>query len=711
MESQGNGDHDITECYSCLRFSNSGSPLETPRPLKRNPSIRFPVVPAGSSSESVSDQKSPAFTKPPVPARSHYRPGSAQSGSFQNATFRRPGVTPLLIGSERNRSNSESILQATQNTRIKRMALVSKRTPELGVLNEANSSRNSFHLRGTSHGSVLKDKHGRAIRSAVGNGSSTPVSPIDELAQGTFIRRLSSVPEYRVDRPPADNVIEGARGLVFSLHLISPHVGALLSMINDDASPRPSLERVYYNASTHYERLDQEISNYDKVRGQDDKHRKRVAKSVRNACRACIVAYVQVGQLLARCSRQLIGKGDQRYIRTLLYLTYGSTIEGMNSFVNIKPALISSKSSQVNKLAVPQIREELPKLNVRSLTPTRERLYLNKRNRSDTLNSQRNQMPARTPVNPPSAVPLYINGRSRSNSRSNAFIGSTVSSVANTPRSGESFLIPGTSVIPTFEGIGIPGYTDQSQDVMFEKIYLELKKAVSLGINSLPTLCSQFSRCLEESTMSRHEGRNLSDFWMHLLQRSRQCLDKCDALRLRLSTVKLKDPEVRYSQDFWGHVTKYITSFLTLCSEIKKAKDTNRVQLGPIDPLRLLRSVHICVKAVTQHLRESPWSFVLGGGPPTSNVPSPPQWQPNIQLNGYSNGRLNGNRHTRDNSGSSSSPYMPTTPLSAALGPAVQATIPSSALSSTLLDRSFQGDVFQRADSLLSMQQSMPHRR
>ena len=692
-------------------YLGSGSPLETPRPLKRNTSLRFPVVPASSSSESAGDQKSPAFSKPPVPARSHYRPGSAQGAALPTATFRRPGIAPLLIGNERNRSNSESILQAIQNTRNKRVAIMTKRTPELAVLSEANSSRNSFHLRGISHGSALKPKHGRATRSAGGNGPSNPVSPIDQLVQGTFIRRLSSVPEYRVDHPLADSFVEGARGFVFCLHLANARITGLLSMISDDASPRPTLERVYYNASTHYERLDQEITAYNKIQLQDSKRRKRVAGNVRNACRACIVAYRQVGQLLAKCSRQLIKKGDRRHIRTLLYLTYGSIIESLNAFVNIKSGSISSKSSRAGKLPVPKLQEELPRFTVRPGTPSRERLLPNKRNRSDTLNSLRNQVPAKTPANPQSAVPLYVNGRSRSNSRTNTFAGSTMSSVANTPRSGESFQITSTSLIPPLS-IGMPGYTDQSQDVMFEKIYLELKKAVSLGTSSLPTLCSQFSQCLKESSMFRYEGKSLHEFWMHLLERSRQCLDKCDALRLRLSTVKLKDPEVRYSMDFWGHVTKYMTSFLTLCSEIKKAKDTNRAVLAPLDPLRLLKSVHTCVKAVTQHLRESPWAFVLSGGPRPPNILTTPQWHTHNHLTGFLHGRLNGQRHTRDNSGSSSSPYQPTTPLSAALGPAIQATIPSTSSSSTtLFDRSFQGDVFQRADSLLSMQQSMLHRR
>lgn len=54
---------------------------------------------------------------------------------------------------------------------------------------------------------------------------------------------------------------------------------------------------------------------------------------------------------------------------------------------------------------------------------------------------------------------------------------------------------------------------------------------------------------------------------------------------------------------------------------------------------------------------------------------------------------------------SPSSAQMPATPLSAALGTAVQATVPSTP-ASLYGDSFFKGDVFQRADSLLSMPQA-----
>jgi hypothetical protein len=48
---------------------------------------------------------------------------------------------------------------------------------------------------------------------------------------------------------------------------------------------------------------------------------------------------------------------------------------------------------------------------------------------------------------------------------------------------------------------------------------------------------------------------------------------------------------------------------------------------------------------------------------------------------------------------------LPATPLSAALGPAAQATVPTTP-ASAYTDQFFAGNVFQRADSLLNMPQA-----
>ena len=588
------------------------------------------------------------------------------------------------------------------------MGMMQKKAGGLDTLDEMRTSRNSFHLRGISHGSVLKDKQSN-LRHAMGGGSSSSVSPVELDHGGIFVHRLSSVPEYKAESPPKDLVVEGAKGLLFSLHLVQSYFVTLLSLASDGESKRSSLERVYYNASTHFEQLNQEIGAYDGSSTQDPRHKKRLLRNIRRACRACAVSYSQVGNLLIQGSRHLLTKADQRYVRTLLLLVYGSTNEGVNAFMNLNIHTEMPKPLHVDKSAPPVIQREVPKLTVRSISPVKERPQPTRRYRSEANNTFRNTSHQKSSTNPQSAVPLHINGRSRSNSRSNIG-GSAVSSVANTPRSGESFLIPNAQPLPIFEGGGLSNYQDPTHAALFEKIYLAFKSAVERGSAALPMVNSQFGRCLEAS-QSKYSNKNLTDLWQRLATRSRQCLDMCEALGLRLSIVKLNDPEVRNSQEFWSHITRYINSFVALVDEIKKATEANKAQLAPLDISRMLKPVHVCVKAATASLRESPWAYVLShSSPPHSALTTQNQWQNHGHANGQTHGRLNGHHRTRggSGSGSSSSPYLPTTPLSAALGPAAQATIPSS---STAFDRSFQGDVFQRAESFLNMQQTMLHRR
>jgi len=212
-----------------------------------------------------------------------------------------------------------------------------------------------------------------------------------------------------------------------------------------------------------------------------------------------------------------------------------------------------------------------------------------------------------------------------------------------------------------------------------------------------------------EAAEAKYENKNLIDLWSRLSSRSHQTLDLCETLRVSLSTLKLNDLEVRNSIEFWSQVTRFTNAFVNMCDEIKRATATNREQMTPLDTSRILKPVHTCVKGSIQLLRDSPWAYVLA-----NNASAPPQaqWSSNGHLNTSVASRLNGHHRTRGDSGSSSSPYMPTTPLSAALGPAAQATIPSSASGSNSFDRSFQGDVFQRAEFALTMSHSsVLHRR
>jgi hypothetical protein len=701
-----------------LIASSSESPVETPRPLKRNTSIRFPVVPASGANEPGSDSRSPSFSKPPIPYRSHYRKASGQNAGSSAATFRRPHVSPLILGNERNRSNSENVLQLAQSSRNKRMGIVPRKTG-LSPLEETSTNRNSLHLRGTSHGSALRD---RGVHRAPLSDDAQSTTSLEYLQQaGTFIRRLSSVPEQKLKIDLPNNTIEGAKGLLFSLHALHPYISSLLPLAADEVSKRSSLERVFYNSSTHLDSLDHELRLYSRIAEKSERQRKRSLRTICRACRACIVAYIQVGKLLVRNAGRILLRGDQRYIRMLLLLIYGSNIEATNAFNILGTRGASDQDPARLQPVATSRRENVPRLTVRAMTPTQERPHAStsRRLRSDTVSTNRyiHQVAMsghnKSATHPQSAVPLYINGRSRSNSRSKTFNHSAASSIANTPASGESFLVSSISA-SNGSDIGSSGAYDP-RDAVFERIYLCLQKFAQEAHDALSIVSALFERC-HEAAQARLDSRKYIDLWFRLSNRSRQTLQLCEALNSSLIKVKLNDPEIRRSIEFWTKVTRFTNAFVNLCDDVKMATATNREQMAPLDTSSALKPAHKCVRVLIQTLKDSPWAYVLASNPSQPAASGMLPGQSYLQANGHLSSsvatRMNGHHRTRNGSGSSSSPFIPTTPLSAALGPAAQATIPSSSSGSNSFDQSFQGNVFQRAEFALTMQHSaVLHRR
>ncbi|MCJ1384702.1 RAM signaling network component [Xylographa soralifera] len=700
--------------------SSSESPLETPRPLKRNSSLRFPIMPATSESESGVPMRSPAFPKPAIPARSHYRVASNQNSLLQSANARRPGVTPLIIGNERNRSNSESILQATRN---KRMGVVTRKTSDLGTVDETRANRNSNHYRGYSHASALREKNRNGVRKGSGSGSSTPASPYEmDRQRTTFVRRLSSLPENKGRLPTASEVIESSKGVLYCLHQVQTQVGGLLHLTNESTTNRTSLETQYSDAAEKLDQLDQELhACNNKAEGI------RSTKKAAALCRECMIAYSQITTMLSYSVQSLVQGTDHRYVRTLLLSIFGAFAEAQVAFQTRKKKTKAIKLPPIAKPSDTKLqdtinREASEKFLSRSNTPTTERPQAPRRLRSETTtNNTRYAGYMKSSTNPYAAVPLYVNGRSRSNSRTNNLTASAASSVANTPRSGESFLIPGTPVHPsintTFES---PDFTAQDQDAIFEKIYLDFSTSVDLGLSAIPRVLARFNRSLELAR-NNYASKEIVDLWSRLISRGRSCYDLCEALKYRLSTIKLKDPEVCVSPNFWKLCTRYGDSFGDFAELIRDAK--KKFDIIDTECINTLRPTLRALQAGAKSLKVSPWYQTVDFKDfkrLPQDVVSNSQFQEALHMNGDHHGRhpRNGYQYglhhrTRGDSGSGSTPYMnsgPATPMSAALGPAALATMPSTPAYSAGLDRSFHGNVFERADNFLSMQQSIYRR-
>lgn len=692
---------------------SSDGPLETPRAL-----LRFPVQTRKyghntSESESASELRSPGFAKPPLPARSHYRvPSSQNNALLQNAALRRPGLAPLSLGNERNRSNSESILQATQNTRNKRMGIVPKKQTDLAALDETRTNRNSHHLRGQSHGSALR----QGIRAGDISPSNTTSLQGSEDQRGILGRPLSSLPRQRQQIPLTTRTLEAAKGILYSLNLVHHHLGLLFPVVKEGKPKRSSLERVFHNAAIRVEHLDQELSKCMRDAAQGLQFTRTSKKAVRQATHACILTHEPIAQLATRSTGQLAQDADPKYLRTLMLLLYGSLNEIYNSNQSCGRKRPANKARKINVKQVSQITAtasegENSKNREDSVTPTRDRPKPERRWRNGGSAQQySSHVDLYAALGTQTAVPLYLNGRSRSNSRAGMFHGAASSSVVSTPRSGESFSsarLASRSRSGSVTMMPDQARIEREQRMQFEQIFVILRKSADQGLQIIPQLQPFFSDAAEAS-QREYTHEKIRELWLTLVNRNRTCLNMSEKLKKRLSTIKLNDPEARNARDFWRLVKDFVDSYSSLLASLREARLHNLV---PSDMRHQVRPVHKSATEAATLITNSPWNRLTFEVEPQTQPPSRAQTPAPNGYQAHQQHRTRGSGGS--NAASSSSPYtpsVPATPLSAALGPAAQATVPATPANASL-NRSFEGDVFQRADSLLNLQNTMYHRR
>ncbi|KAL8931446.1 MAG: hypothetical protein Q9211_006955, partial [Gyalolechia sp. 1 TL-2023] len=170
----------------------------------------------------------------------------------------------------------------------------------------------------------------------------------------------------------------------------------------------------------------------------------------------------------------------------------------------------------------------------------------------------------------------------------------------------------------------------------------------------------------------------------------------------RLQAVRSPDPNAWNDKSFWELAKKFLATISDLLQDVRAS-----FREGNAHPeiVALMRPVSNLSKATSHEIRDSPWNTFSSSGPLSSagfgGATSPSSTSSSVY----------GHRHRRSSGSNSYAASIPPTPLSAALGPAAQATIPSTPASSGSLERSFQGGWGERADALLQMQQTMVYRR
>ncbi|KAK5090011.1 RAM signaling network component [Lithohypha guttulata] len=347
--------------------------------------------------------------------------------------------------------------------------------------------------------------------------------------------------------------------------------------------------------------------------------------------------------------------------------------------------------------------------------------------------------------------------RSRSNSRSTTMTANSdgaVSAVASTPRSIDGYNLSPTASLNSHVNADT-GLTDTQEEQRFELIFMALTKAYEAALQAVPITMQQLQKCLDSATEQR-QAKDLVETWNALVAKSRTCLDLTQALQLRLTSMKLKDSGVglssadsgRHDPSFWTLAKSFLSSFVGLVTEMKEVRKS-RLLILPQEIVGVLRPVQKACQEAGHAITTSPWNFMLQGmtvmPAPTPLAPRGGGEMSRPQLMNRQASSLNGNlnaysvamahQHSQAQLGQVSPPSkgqlqqlpalnsmptptsggsvtpmsatspIPATPLSAALGPAAQATVPSTP-AALYKDSFFKGDVFQRADSLLSMPQA-----
>ncbi|KAG5953783.1 hypothetical protein E4U53_002639 [Claviceps sorghi] len=604
-------------------------------PLKRVASGRFPIKVNGAD---VPDKRSPngGPRPPPIPIRSHYR-GLSQ----QNTAMRRPGVMPLTIGNvnERLRSNSETLLRADRGLdgRSRRMGIVSRKTSELGTLDETRANNRFSHYRGLSHGSAMQ---------GTPPGVKSPAMPNEQyLQRPVYVRRLSVLPERRRESKVFDPVVEAAKGILYSVFQIHPMIQMLMTLISDESAKRSSLEIVFYNTNSHVEELEQEIQRHDTLLLESDEHSARENENVHRACQTLVSAYGHVCTLLVEKIDTLVDNGDARYIRTLLMLLYNSIMELR---VTLAAMSASMPQSPPWTRGLPDTNETMkPHRREAFATPTADRSGILRGRNGTFVNNAGNLRVA-------TDLPVHsANGQSL-----------TAKIASATPRSGESFSSSGSRD-------GAMDYT--GEDVQFERIFISLQKSTDAVFRTLPSFHVLLQGCLR-SAMQQRVALTYAQDWKHLIAVCGHAIQQTEIMRGKLAKIKLKDSGVRSQPAFWKLCHNFVQSWTSFVHSIKMS--VNRASIPSDTPVRL-RPVQKSMKETVVAMVQSPWNHLLPSSGPNGSFSS----------------------HYSPQSASVS--QMPITPQSAALGPALQATVSSTPHSASFA-AAFQGNVFDRADALMA---------
>lgn len=648
---------------SRLMRTFSESNVETPRPPKRTLGGRFPVRPSISGIEPGElNVDHVSMPPPPIPQRSN-----ARNSIYQNyPVSRRPGLAPLSAEGERNRSRSETVTSASSRSKrlgfLGRSDLVRKNVDSATTVTNTGTLKPK-HFRGSSHASALHTVQ----TSSGGETSSGPGSPIDGPSTSRLMmpsRRLSSLPENRRASRTDNSIVKSARRIVFALYQLNRPVDDVIRVISTGSPKKSIVEKAHFAANTQVKELDRQLHRLDNraedEEGQEDLESLRdiLKKSIQ-----CLREYRNVSSELRLNARKMTKHGDPMFLRALMLQAYGCLIEVRNA-VAIHEAQVRTpvKTPRASRA-----------ISSRSVTPTQAKPITNRRVRAGTILRPGKINTGSVP--PP--VPLIPGAVSRT---------STMTSLsAVTPRSGESF--SGLASAPMSRSNTMQSQANGVDEVReFEQIYSKLSKACDEASNVLPSCRMEFA--MRKDGAARSMPVAITHQLNLVLSKCEGAINAMLALQDKLKMVKLKDPALRHHRDFWQLCDAFVRVRLSylhttplpvppgnLSNRSSTPADRKKQAWGDLalelrnianqghetSKLKIsMRPAHKAVKEAGSAIHASPL-YQRAHAAPIVTSPA------------YS---ASSSYIAQPGSSYASTP-VPATPLSAALGPAALATVPS----------------------------------
>ncbi|KAL1635479.1 RAM signaling network component [Diplodia intermedia] len=643
----------------------------------------------GDKPRSDSPNGTPA---PPIPARSHYRVQSQQ-----NASMRRPPVGPLTSnGNERNRSHSEGAGAGTM--RSKRMGMVTRKaTTDLAPVNEGRPNGPS-HARGFSHGSALSDFPGSGFPSSSANGDAS-------RSRLNSIRPLSDLVEHKPWSNEYDDAVQACRlSAESALDFLAP-TERLLRRVNLPSQHALMTQFQKTRASAYA--LSELVNRYNALTEDQEDEADYLFSKLLDESEACMDLLIEL-EIQMHDSEDEVGRavndpGVRSAWRAQINAQYMGAVEARNAC-----EVLGVEFAEPTKADARYARS--------STTPTQTMPHPDQRLQAaqgmgfDT-NGNANGVYGLTP-------PMHPNGRTN-----------TLTSIASaaTPRSGESFVTLGSVAISRTSTMRSVDEADEEQ--IFERIWQKLRHACAFTLQNLPVCHERFEQACISARDDGERGHMAYPRWMRVLERSTEAHQAATSLNEVLKTIKLRDAEFRNSQRFWELCTAWVKAWSDLAVAVKQLGQMGQL---PEDVKQVMKPVQKAVKEAGGAITASPWSHLAVRN--DSSAVFPPQSALSMRssdtrhlghgFNGLSTSSMPGPINTaiplHANYNHSATPSssmglvtpVPATPLSAALGAAAQATVPSTpghAPTSTPVDPPmtgrFAGNVFERADRLLQQTQ------